>query len=151
MGGNTVFRHAVHLEGPDLDFERLPVAADQRRMQGLVHICFGHGNIILEAPRNGFIHFMDHTQCRITVLHRLHDDTHSEEIIDLIQSLMLVLHLLVDTEKMLYTAIDFRIDPRIFNMFADFIHNALDIFFTDALTHRDLIHQIIIDVRFQIF
>ena len=64
---------------------------------------------------------------------------------------MLVLHLLVDTEKMLYTAIDFRIDPRIFNMFADFIHNALDIFFTDALAHRDLIHQIIIDVRFQIF
>ena len=94
---------------------------------------------------------MNHTQCRITVLHRLHDDTHSEEIIDLIQRLMLVLHLLVDTEKMLYTAIDFRIDPRIFNMFADFIHNALDIFFTDALAHRDLIHQIIIDVRFQIF
>ena len=150
VGGNTVFRHAVHLKGTDLDLERLSVAADQRRMQGLVHICFGHGNIILEAPRNRLIHLMNHTQCRIAVLHCLHNDTHSEEIIDLIQRLMLVLHLLVDTEKMLYTAIDFRIDPRIFNMFTDFIHNTLDIFFTDALTDSDLIHQIIIDIRLQI-
>ena len=81
---------------------------------------------------------MDHAQSRIAVLHRIHNDTHGKQIIDLIQRLMLVLHLLVDTEKVLYTAIDFRIDPRIFNMFADFIHNALDIFFTDALAHRDL-------------
>ena len=35
-------------------------------------------------------------------------------------------------------------------MFTDFIHNTLDIFFTDALTDSDLIHQIIIDIRLQI-
>ena len=52
---------------------------------------------------------------------------------------------------MLYTAIDFGFDAGVLNMFTDFIHNTLDIFFTDALAHRDLIHQIIIDVRFQIF
>ena len=150
MGGNTVFRHAVHLEGPDLDLERLSVTANQCGMQRLVHICLGHGDIIFETSRNRLIHLMNHTQCRIAVLHCLHNDTHSEEIINLIQRLMLVLHLLVDTEKMLYTAIDFRIDPRIFNMFTDFIHNTLDIFFTDALTDSDLIHQIVIDIRLQI-
>ena len=63
---------------------------------------------------------------------------------------MLVLHLLINTEKMLYTAIDFGFDAGILNMFTDFIHNTLDIFFTDALTNSDLIHQIIIDIRLQI-
>jgi hypothetical protein len=33
---------------------------------------------------------------------------------------------------------------------ADFIHNTLDIFFTDALTDSNLIHQIVIDIRLQI-
>ena len=51
---------------------------------------------------------------------------------------------------MLYTAIDFGFDAGVLNMFTDFIHNTLDIFFTDALTDSDLIHQIIIDIRLQI-
>ena len=40
MGGNAVFGHLVHIGGANLHFDR-PVAADHRRMQGLVAIGLG--------------------------------------------------------------------------------------------------------------
>ena len=141
----------MHLKGTDLDLKGLSAAADQGGMQGLVHIGFWHGNIILETTRNGFIHLMDHSQCCITVLYRIHDDPHGKQIINLIQGLSLIFHFLINTEKMLYTAINLRLDAGIFNMLADLIHNVLNILFTHTFAHCDLIDQIIIDIRFQIF
>ena len=52
---------------------------------------------------------------------------------------------------MLYAAIHLRLDACFSDVIADLVHNTLDIFFTDALAHRNLFHQIIIHLRLQIF
>ena len=151
MGGDTVLRRLVHLKGADLDLKGLAGTADECGVKGAVHICLGHGNVVLEPPGDGLIHLMDHPQGRIAVLHRLHDDTHCKQIVDLVQSLVLVLHLFIDAEKMLDPAVHLSADTGIFNVVADFVHNALDIFLPDAFAHGNLIHQVIVDFRFKIF
>ena len=62
-------REFLSLLKGDLDLERLSGRSDQRCVQGLVHICLWHSNIIFKAPRNRRIHLMDHTECCVTVLH----------------------------------------------------------------------------------
>ena len=106
----------MHLLCPDLDFKRLSCRSHQRRMKRLVHICLWHSDIVLESSRNRSIHLMDHSQCGITVLHRVHDDPHSEQIIHLIQRLILVHHLLINTEEMLHSSINLGLDRCILHM-----------------------------------
>ena len=141
----------MHLKGTNLDFKGLSGAANQRGMQGLIHICLRHGNIILESAGNRFVHFMNYAQRRITVLYRIHDNPHRKQIINLVQRLMLVFHFLIDTEKVFYTPIHLCFNPGTGNVLADLIHNALNVLFSGTLAHGNLIHQIIIDIRFQIF
>ncbi len=94
---------------------------------------------------------MNHTQRRITVPHRIHDDTHREQIIDLIYGLILVLHFLVNAEKVFDTSVDLCLDTRMFYVYCHFVYDRLDILLTVALADRDLVHQIVVGFRFQIF
>ncbi len=151
MGRNAVLRRLVHLKSTDLDLKRLPVAADQRGMQRLVHIGLGHGDIVLEPPGNGRIPFMDHSQRRIAVLHRFHNNPHRKQIINLVQGFVLVFHLFIDAEKMFDPAVHLGADALSLNKLLDLVHDALDIFLTNALAHGDFIHQVVIYLRLQIF
>ena len=94
---------------------------------------------------------MDRPQCRITVLHRIHNNPDSEQVVNLIQCLILVFHFFVDTEKVLDPAVDFSLYPHIADMLAHFIHNGLDISFPDTFADGNFVHQVIIHFRFQIF
>ena len=151
MGGNPVFRRLVHFKSPYLDLKGLSVGSDKRGVKGTVHILLRHGDIILKPSRNRLIHLVNHAKGRITVLHRVHNDADGKQIIDLVDGLVLVLHLLIDAEKVLDPPVDLSFDPCIFDMLAHLVHNALDIFFPDALSHRNLIHQIVISLGLQIF
>ena len=120
-------------------------------MQRLVHIGFRHGNVILEPPRNRLIHLMDDSQRPIAVFHRIYDNTHRKQIVNLVNGLILIFHFLVNAEKVLYAPVYLRLNPRMCNMPAHFADNVLDIPLPLALTGRYLIHQVIINLRFQIF
>ena len=96
MGCDTVFSNTVHVEGPDLDLKRRPSRSDQSRVERLVHILLRHRNIVFEPTRNRFVHLMDDTQRRIAVLDRIHNNADCKQIIDLIDGLALVDHLLID-------------------------------------------------------
>ena len=147
MGSNAVLRRLVHLVSTYLDFKRLAAVSNQCRVKGLVHIGLGHGNIILETPRYRFIHLMNHTQRRIAVLHRVHDDAHRKQIINLVNGFILVLHFFVDTEKMLHPAVNLGFDACIDNMLTDLVYDILNIFLPHAFAHGNFIHQIIISFR----
>ena len=84
MRSDTIFSSTVHVEGPDLDLERRTVVRDQRGMQGLVHIGFGHGDIILETAGYRLIHFMDHAKGRIAVLYIVYDYPYCKQVIYLV-------------------------------------------------------------------
>ena len=85
-----------------------------------------HGDIVLEPARDGLIHFVDHAQGRVAVLHRIHDDPHRENIIDLVQGLVLVHHLLIYAEKMLHTAADLTCHLRMLHVGADLLDDLVD-------------------------
>ena len=141
----------MHFISTNLNLKRLTGRTDQSRVQRLVHIRLRHRNVILETSRNRLIHLMDHTKRCITVLHVLHADPDCKQIIYLIQGLILVHHLFVNTEKVFDTAIDLGFDPRISHVRGYFIHNALHKGFSGPLAERDLLRQLIIHIRLQIF
>ena len=94
---------------------------------------------------------MDHPQGRIAVPHAVHNDAHRKQVIDLVQRLVLILHLLIDAEKVLHAPVYLRLDARIPDMLADLVHDALDILLPHALAHGYLVYKVIIHVRLQIF
>ena len=69
---------------------------------------------------------MDQSESCITVFDRIHHNTHGKQIINLIQRLILVDHLPVNTEKVFDTAVNLRFNASGFHMMADFIHNRTD-------------------------
>src|SRR5690606_1364867 len=55
VGGDTVVSHLVHLAGADLNFDGYPVHPHQHRVQRLVAVGFGDGDVILELTGNRFV------------------------------------------------------------------------------------------------
>ena len=147
---DTIFCSTVHLKRTDLDLKRCTVWSDQRGMKGLVHIWLRHGNIILETSRNWCVHLMNHTQCCITVLHSVHYDTHCKQVIDLIQSLVLIHHLLIDAEKVLDSSIYLSLDSCLIDVSFYFVYNSLYKLFPFYLTQCNLLYQIIVNIWLKI-
>ena len=151
MRRNTVFCGTVHLKRTDLDLKRLSARSDQCRMQRLIHIRFGHGNIVFETARNRFIFFVHDTQSRIAVFYGIHNDTDGKQIINLINGLVLVHHLFINGEEMLGTSGNLRFDASLFNFPAHIGNQSLYIGIPHIFAQCNLFHQIIVSLRLQIF
>jgi single-stranded-DNA-specific exonuclease len=119
--------------------------------QGLVHIWLRHGNVILESARDRFVHLMDDAKGCITVLDCIYQNTDCKQIINLIDRLVLIDHLLVNTEEMLDSSIHLCLDSGIVHMLLDLAYDIIDKFLAFTLTKSDLVHKIIIYIRFEIF
>ena len=151
MGGDTVFRRLVHLVSTDLDLKGLSVGPDQRRMKRLIHIGLRHGDIILEPARDGLVHLVDNAQGAVAVFHRIHKDTHGKKVVDLIDGLVLIDHLFVYAEKMLDPSVHLGFDPGVVHVLLYLADDTVDEFFSFTFAESDLVHQIIVNLRFQIF
>ena len=138
----------MHFKGSYLDFKRLPVGTDQSRMKRLVHIRLRHCDVILESSRDRLIHLMDHTQRRIAVLYCVHQDADGKKIIDLVDGLVLVHHFFVNAEEVLDPSGNLGFDPGVVHMLLHLFYDAVDKLLPLALSQRDLIYQIIINIRF---
>ena len=151
MCSNTIFRSLVHLKCADLNFKWLSVRADQRRMQRLIHIWLRHGNIVLEPARNRFIHLMDDAKCRIAVFDSIYQDTYCKQIINLIDRLVLVDHLFIDTEEMFDSSVNLRFNGCFIHMLLDLFDDIVYKLLSFTFTKSNFIHQIIVYIWFQIF
>ena len=103
MRRDTVFRHLVHFTGTNLHLNR-PMPADHRRMQRLITIRLGQADVVLEAARNRPEGVMHHGQGAVTALQRRAENPHRRHVVDLVEGLLLALHLAPDAIKMLGTA-----------------------------------------------
>ena len=81
---------------------------------------------------------MDDTKRCITVLHRIHNNPHGEEIVDLIQGFILLHHLFVDAEEMLHAPIYLALDSGIVHMALHLIDNPLHKCLPGILPEGDL-------------
>ena len=150
MSSNTVFRSTMHLFCSDLNLKWLTGWSDQCRMQRLIHIWLRHCDIIFETSRNRFVFLMDHTQCCITVLDIIHNNTDCKQIVDLIQGFVLVYHFLVNTEKMFCPSHNRSLDTRVLQTGLHIIHQSVDIRISGRFPDSNFFYQIIIRFRLQI-
>ena len=150
MRRDAVLRHPVHFVRAYLYLKRRARASYQSRVERLIHVRLRHGDKILETPRHRLIHLMYYAKCGIAILYIADDNTHGEQIIYLVDCLILAFHLFVDAEKVLHAPINLRVYPRSRNVFRNLVHKLLDILFARILAQRDLLHQIIVSVRFKI-
>ena len=109
MGGNAVLGLLMHLVGSNLNLERTSRGADNRRMERLVVIDLGHGDIVFKATRHGVPQRMHRAERGVAIAHRMRDDAQCHQVVDLGELLALALHLLVDGPVVLGTAVDLKV------------------------------------------
>ena len=109
MGGNAVLGLLMHLVGSNLNLERTGRGADDRRVERLVVIDLGHGDIVFKATGHGVPQRMHRAERGVAIAHRMRDDTQCHQVVDLGEFLALALHLLVDGPIVLGTAVNLEV------------------------------------------
>ncbi len=94
---------------------------------------------------------MNDAERGITVLHRIHDDAHREEIVNLVHGLVLVHHLPVYAEEMFDASLNLRLYVRLFHIFGDFPDYLRDELLPLCLSLVYLTDKIVKDVGHVIF
>src|SRR5262249_37641620 len=75
---------AVHLLGPDLDFEGLALRTDYRGVERLIQVRPGNRDEVLDAAGNGAPAVVDDAEGGVAVLDRVGDDAERHQVIDLV-------------------------------------------------------------------
>ena len=148
MRGDTVLGDAVHLVRADLDLERRTVARQHRRVQRLVHVRLGDGDVVLEPARKRLPHRVDRAEHRIAVADGVDDDAHRGEIVDLLKALAL-LHLAPNAVKVLGSAVDVALYAQFVEHLAQVCGDRVDDLLPLAARGRDLFgdHIVVFGVK----
>ena len=101
VGGDTKLGLLVHLARADLDLDGTRLRADDRRVETLVAVGLGRGDVVLEAAGQRVPQRVHRTEGRVAVAHRLGDDAQGDEVVDVRELLALALHLEVDAPQVL--------------------------------------------------
>ena len=96
MRRNSELSVVVHFMGPDLDLERFIIRPDHRRVERFIHPIAGRRDIVFEPSGHRLVQRMYISQCGITFLHGIDENTKSDEIEDFIKVSATNDHLLVD-------------------------------------------------------
>ena len=99
VGGDAEFRHLMHFRGADLHLDR-PMTTDHRRMQRLIAIGLGQADVVLKASRDRPERVVHHGQGPVAGFQTRRDDAHRCHVVDLVESLLLALHLAPDAIEM---------------------------------------------------
>ena len=108
--GHAVLGHTVHLVGADLDLHRLATRPHDSRVQRLVEVELGDGDVVLEAPAHRGPARVQGAEHRVAVLDGVDDDSHRHQVVDVVEVLTPHDHLLVDRVVVLGPAGDGALD-----------------------------------------
>ena len=125
--GHPVLGELVHLLGTDLHLHHPPLGADNRGMQGLVAVVLGLGDVVVELVRQVLPQIVHHAQGHVALRHRLHDDTHRQQVGQLLQGHALALHLLPDAVQVLGPAVHLGLDAGLGQRRAHALDEAFDV------------------------
>src|SRR5210317_1379467 len=94
-------------------------------MEGLVHIRLGHGDKVFKTSGHGFPGGMDHTKHGVAVTHGWHDNTESNQIVNLFELDLLFNDLFMDRADMLQAPLNLSINVMFFeNVLKLFLHRS---------------------------
>ena len=132
MRRHTVFGHFMHFFGADLDFKRNALAADDGRMQRLIAVGLGCGDIILKPPRDRLIEVVDIAEHIVAIGHGINNHTHGADVVNFIDGLVLGIHLAVNRVNMLDARRNGVPDARFVEFFADIVLDVVQELFMPA-------------------
>ena len=109
---HALLREQVHRLGPNLDLERLPAAAEHRRVQRLVQVRLRHRDVVPEAARNGTPDLVHDAERGVGALHVDRDDPEGQEVEQVRQIDLPAAELLVNRVVALHPVTDLGFDVR---------------------------------------
>ena len=148
--GDSDLGRLVHLPGADLDLDRAPVGADHRGVQRLVHVGLGGGDVVLEAVGDRHVQAVHEAEGGVAVAHRLDEDAHGAEVVDLLEGRSLGPHLVVDAVEVLRPAGDLRVDPGLGEVGLDRGLELLDVDLALLPFHRHLAADFVVLIRVEV-
>ena len=101
MGRDTGFSHLLHFLGANLNFDSLPVGADDGRVQGLVAVRLRHGDVVFEAPRYRLVGGVNDAQRFVTLGDVVDHDPESQNVVELIEVDVPSLHFFINGVEVL--------------------------------------------------
>ena len=125
MCGKTLFGNLVHVVASDLHFNPSTLLRHQGDVQGLVTICLGMVQPIAQAVGMRLVNLADSHVDIETFLDFLipllgsENDTHGKNIVNLVESDVLVLHLAPNGIRTLYARLDFIRDSHAIKRLSD--------------------------------
>ena len=99
---DAVFCRVVHFPRANLHLERDALFADDRRVQGLVHVLLRRGNVVLKAVRQRGEHIMDDTEHIIAIVDGIDDYAQGEHVVNFVKALTLNEHLAINAVDAFY-------------------------------------------------
>ena len=99
VGRNPEFGHMVHLKCADLHFDRA-MPTDHCGVQGLITVGFRQPDVVLEAAGNRAEGVVNHREGAIAALNVGGEDPQRRHVVDLVELLLLALHLAPDAKQM---------------------------------------------------
>ena len=120
MRRDTVFSHFVHFVGTDLHFDgvTVPLKLDKhRRMQRLVQVGLGDGDVVLEAAGHRLPLCVNCAQHGVAVLYRIDNHAHRRQVVYLVQRFVLFLHLAVNAVQVLDATVNIKVFYACFGKF----------------------------------
>ena len=100
---HTIFSHGMHLGRPNLYFQRTSLA-HHCRVETLVTVGFGHGNIVLEPSIQGLPQAVDKSHQHIAITAVFTEHPQGQQVKKLLHTLVPLAHFLINRIKMLCPA-----------------------------------------------
>ena len=100
VGGDTGLGDPLHVVGADLHLDRGAVGTEQDRVQGLVAIGLGNGDVVLELARYRFVQVVHLSEHAIAGIDTVDGDAEGKHVDEIMKGARLFLHLAVDAVQM---------------------------------------------------
>jgi hypothetical protein len=118
-------------------------------VQRLVHVGFGHRDVIFETPGQRGPKRMHGAQRRVAVLHRIDDDADGGQIVNR-RKVAALLHLRVDRVKVFGPSLNLGVDAELFELVAQTRDGARDRAFAFLARLRDALDDVAIRFRIDV-
>ncbi len=108
VSGDTELGFIMHFLRPDLNFDDASFGSEDGRMERLVVVGFGEGNVILDATNEGAITLVDGAKRLVAIGDRRNNDPDGDQIVDTLDVHIVALQFLIQAVESFGAPLDMR-------------------------------------------
>ncbi len=106
MGGDTGFRHRVHVLGPDLHFDGRAVGPEQNGVQRLIAVGLGQRHVVFELAGDGLIQPVHDTERAVAGVGGFDGNSKGVNVLYFGERQPLAAHFAIEAVKVLFPSLD---------------------------------------------